>query len=163
MVCEKILGTLTDFPGKIVDYVTIEWHEIHKRLHKKTSRGGAEIALRLGDEALSRGLRQDDVIGVRGDLVYAVDIPAFEVLVIRVASGHGRMAEKLCWEIGNKHTPLFWGEAPGEFITPYDKPLETLLRRIGGLGVEKQIRRVDFSQAVSAAVSGHGHHHEQGH
>jgi urease accessory protein len=161
MICEKILGTLADFPGKTIDYVTIEWHEINKRLHKKTSRGGAEIAVRLGDEILGHGLRQDDVLGLEGDKVYAVDIPAFEVLVIRVDDP--RLGEKVCWEIGNKHAPLFWGAA-GEFITPYDLPIETLLRRLHGVGVERQTQKVDFSQAISGAAHGHehdGHGHEQ--
>jgi urease accessory protein len=157
MVCEKILGPLSVFPGKEVDYVSIEWHEIHKRLHKKTSRDGVEIAIRLGDEALSRGLRQDDVLAVEGKKVYAVDVPAFEVLVIRVDSHHPKVAEKVCWEIGNKHAPLFWGEVKGEFITPYDTPIETLLRRFHGVSVEKQIRKVNFAQSLASAASGHGH------
>ncbi|MDR3248634.1 MAG: hypothetical protein LBT39_07595 [Treponema sp.] len=156
MLCEKILGPLSAFPGKIVDYVPIEWHEIHKRLHKKTSRGGVEIAIRLGDEALSRGLRQDDVLGIEGDRAYAVNIPAFEVLVIRVDDQHQRMADRVCWEIGNKHAPLFWGES-GELITPYDMPVATLLSRLHGVRVEKQKRKVDFEKSISASSGDHHH------
>jgi urease accessory protein len=162
MLCEKILGSLSQFPGKQVDYVPIEWYETHKRLHKKMSSGGAEIAIRLGDEALSRGLRQDDVLGVERDRVYAVDVPAFDVLVIRVDDP--RMAETVCWEIGNKHAPLFWGETAGEFITPYDMPIENLLHRFHGVRVEKQRRKVDFTRTVSSAASDHSHvHHDHEH
>jgi urease accessory protein len=161
LLFETILGTLADFPGKRVDYVSIEWHETRKKLHRKTSRGGADIALRLGDEILKQGLRQDDVLGINGDTIYVVDIPPFEALVIHVDPAHSRTAEKLCWEIGNKHIPLFWGEAPGEFITPYDAPLETLLRKIHGLKLEKLFCKPDFSKAVSASFpAGHEHGHE---
>ena len=38
MICEKILGKLTDeeFSGKKVDYVDIHWDEAFKKLHRKT-------------------------------------------------------------------------------------------------------------------------------
>ena len=37
MLCEQILGTLSDeqFKNLKVDYVDIEWHEAFKKLHKK--------------------------------------------------------------------------------------------------------------------------------
>jgi urease accessory protein len=164
--CEKILGTLKDFPGKKLDPVTVEWHETRKKLHRKESAGGVDIAVFLDDAALPRGLRQDDVLALEDETVFAVDIPAFEVLVIRAANP--KSAQRACWETGNKHAPLFWGDAEGEFITPYDGPLAALLGRLEGLEVETQSRKVDFSRALSGgAASGHGHgghgHHPHGH
>jgi urease accessory protein len=158
VLCEKLLGTLTDFSGKTVDYVTVEWHEISKRVHRKTSQGGVDIAIRLGDEALVRPLTQDDVLATNDDRVFAVDIPPCEVLVIRVDPNHRDMAEKVCWEIGNKHVPLFRGETDGEFITPYDMPVETLLKKIHGVTVERGQRKLNFFRAISAAV-GHTHNY----
>jgi urease accessory protein len=162
MLCEKIAGTVADFPGKKVDYVPIEWHETRKRIHRKTSSGGADIAIRLDDEILTRGIRQDDVFGVEGDTVYAADIPAFEVLVMTVEAGHAEARDKLCWEIGNKHAPLFWGDREGEFITPWDDPIEKLVRAIHGVGVEKRMGKPDFSRAISGPAL-HGHHHGAAH
>lgn len=77
MICEKILGKLTDgvFSGKKVDYVDIHWDEAFKKLHRKTSQGGTELGIRLDDSVLTRGLNQDDVLAVEGDTVYAVNIP----------------------------------------------------------------------------------------
>lgn len=164
MLCERIVGTVADFPGKKIDYVSIEWHETRKKIHRKTSSGGADIAIRLDNAVLTRGLRQDDVFGVEGDTVYAADIPAFEVLVITVESGHPHARDKLCWEIGNKHAPLFWGDGEGEFITPWDEPIENLVRKIHGLRVEKRICKPDFSKALSGfALHGHEHRHGGAH
>ena len=58
MICEKILGKLTDgvFSGKKVDYVDIHWDEAFKKLHRKTSQGGTELGIRLDDSVLTRGL-----------------------------------------------------------------------------------------------------------
>ena len=38
MLCEKILGRLSDFSteGKSIEYVEIEWHEAFKKIHKKS-------------------------------------------------------------------------------------------------------------------------------
>ena len=45
MLCEQILGTLSDeqFKNLKVDYVDIEWHEAFKKLHKKTSKNGVDV------------------------------------------------------------------------------------------------------------------------
>lgn len=159
MLCQKILGTLSDFPEKKVDYVTVEWHERRKKLHRKTSAAGIDIAIRLGDD--ERALRQDDVIGIEGDSVYAVDIPAFEAL--RITSADSRAAETACWETGNRHAPLFWGDDEGEFFTPWDEPLAKLLGKINGVQIEKVIRKLDFSRELAGGESrreAHEHHHE---
>ncbi|GMO60828.1 MAG: urease accessory protein UreE [Termitinemataceae bacterium] len=155
--CEKVCGNVADFPGKAVDYVTVEWHEIRKRVHRKISIGGADVAIQLGDDAMVHPLKQDDVLAVQDGVVFAVDIPPCEVLVIRVDAHHERMAEKVCWEIGNKHAPLFLGEAEGEFITPYDMPIENLLGKFSGVSVEKDFRKLDISRSVSSSAGHHEH------
>ncbi|MDR3172898.1 MAG: hypothetical protein LBU19_01490 [Treponema sp.] len=162
MLCEKILGSRADFPGETADYVTVEWHERRKKLHRKTSANGADIAIRLGDN--ERGLRQDDVIGIEGDTVYTVDIPAFEVLRITITDGHRYAVETVCWETGNRHIPLFLGEDEGEFLIPWDDPLEKLLEKIHGIKTEKMICKVDFSREISGGESRREHHeHHHGH
>jgi urease accessory protein len=166
--CEKILGTLPDFPGRAVDYVTVEWHEIGNRVHRKMSRNGVDVAIRLGDHAFAHPLRQDDVLAVEDGVVFAVDSPPCEVLVIRVDPDHRPMAEKVCWETGNKHAPLFWGAGDGEFITPYDMPLEALLGKLHGVSMAKDLRKLDFSRAISASPGStygntHSHTHEHTH
>jgi len=157
MLCEKIQGTLEDFPDKTVDYVDVEWYEVFKKLHKKLSHHGVEIGIRLDNGVLTHGLWQDDVLGVEGDTVYVVNIPPCEVLAVRVDAHHPRMAEKVCYEIGNKHAALFWGESEGEFITPYNAPLEEKLKRLHGVTVERMVRKLDFSRAISATINAHTH------
>lgn len=96
MICEKILGKLTDgvFSGKKVDYVDIHWDEAFKKLHRKTSQGGTELGIRLDDSVLTRGLNQDDVLAVEGDTVYAVNIPPCEVIVVTVDEHHPHMVAR---------------------------------------------------------------------
>lgn len=158
MVCEKILGKLneTDVTGKTVEYVEIEWHEAFKKLHRKTTESGREIGIRMDDEVLTRGLIQDDVIYDEGGLVIAVNTPPCEVIEVSLTEGHEMMGAKVCYEIGNRHAPLFWGEN-GTYITIYDEPMLVMLSKIHGVVAEKKLAKLDFDKRISAAI--HNHHH----
>ena len=45
MICEKILGKLEDMDlqGKKLEYVTVEWHEAFKKIHRKVTDTGREV------------------------------------------------------------------------------------------------------------------------
>ena len=76
MLCEKVLGKLSDekFKDLKVDYVDIDWYDAFKKLHKKVSVEGREVGIRLDNDILTKGLNQDDVLGVDGDTVVAVNM-----------------------------------------------------------------------------------------
>ena len=92
MLCEQILGTLSDeqFKNLKVDYVDIEWHEAFKKLHRKTSQSGIEVGIKLDNDILTRGLRQGDVLAINEDNVIAVNIPKDKALV----AGHEARFER---------------------------------------------------------------------
>ena len=158
MVCENILGKLSDIDvtGKTVDYVEIEWHEAFKKLHRKVTEGGREIGIRMDDEVLTRGLFQDDVIYMDEEVVIAVSTPPCEVIEVSMTAGHEMMGAKVCYEVGNRHAPLFWGEN-GTYITIYDEPMLVMLSKIHGVVAEKKVAKLDFDKRISAAI--HNHHH----
>ena len=136
MLCEKILGKLKDFDltGKTVEYVDIEWHEAFKRIHRKTTDSGREVGIRLDDSVLTRGLFQ-------GDVIYADE----------------KYVAKVCYEIGNRHAPLFWGDQENTFITIYNEPMMVMLEKLHGVKAEKKTVKLDFDRRISAAI--HNHHH----
>ena len=159
MICEKILGNAKDekFFGKKVDYVDIQWDEAFKKLHRKTSSSGIEIGIRMDDSILTRGLKQDDVLAVEGDTVFAVNIPPCRALVVRIDKNHPHMTAKVCYEIGNRHAPLFWGEEAGTFITPYNEPMCVMLNKLHGVTTEVRDIPLDFDRRISASVHSHTH------
>lgn len=116
MLCEKVLGKLSDekFKNLNVDYVDIDWYDAFKKLHKKVSAEGREVGIRLDNDILTKGLNQDDVLGVDGDTVIAVNIPPCDVIVAKVAENHPHIVPKVCYEIGNRHATLFYGDTPFE-------------------------------------------------
>lgn len=156
MIIEEVIGKLSEdrFKGYKVDYVDIEWHEAFKKLHKKNSQNGREIGMKFGNEILTKGLNQDDVLAVDGENIVAVNIPPCEALLITVGDHH--LLPKVCYEIGNKHATLFWGENHHEFITPYNEPMKLMLEKLG-LKVEKKDIKLDFSRSISSSINSHSH------
>lgn len=164
MVCEKIIGKAGDaeFAGKPLDYVDFEWHETYSKLHRKTSRGGRDIAIHLDDSVLKTGIKPGDVLGVDADgTVIAADVEAADVLCAKVGEPLFLSASKIAYEIGNCHAPLFAGMDDGELVTIYTEPMERLLKSFGAQ-VERRTQKLDFGRQISSVV-GHSHHHHEHH
>ena len=138
MICEKIIGKLDSqkVSGKKVEYVDIDWDDAFKKIHKKTTDAGTELA----------------------DRVIAVRIPPCEVIRVRVAPDHGFMTAKVCYEIGNRHAPLFYGKDAYSFITPYNEPMLQMLSKLHGVTAERAREKLDFDRRISSGAPGHHHH-----
>lgn len=164
MICDKILGSLPqmDTEGRRVEFVTIEWHEAFKKIHRKFTDHGREVGIRMDDSVLKRGLHQGDVLYQDEQLIIAVHTPPCEALVVEIEKGHESCIPKVCYEIGNRHAPLFWGREENTFVTPYNEPMKKLLAGIHGTIVKKENIAFDFTRQISSAAGEH-HHHEGGH
>ena len=90
-------------------------------------------------------------------LVIAVHTPPCEVLVIQVAKDHPEMVPKICYEIGNRHAPLFYGEDAWSFLTPYNEPMLQMVNRFHGVEAKKVTQRLCFEKRISSSI--HNHHH----
>lgn len=160
-VMEEILGNLDELKqsGKIgsqaVDYVPLQWFESERNILRKTSQSGREVAFRLLKEG--QRLKHNDVVFISDQLVIAIEILPSEVIVLSPKT-LPEMA-RACYEIGNKHSPLF---LDGDEVTlPYDKPMFEWLQA-AGFAPQKAERRL--SQALRAnSAQGHGHSHSHSH
>jgi urease accessory protein len=137
MLVKEKIGNLELFAinNRNIDYVLLDWYETNKRiLHKKTI---------LGREVSMKFLNENPQLGV-GDIVYeddfgliAVDINECDAIVIRPRSMHEVAA--VCYEIGNKHLPLFYQE--DEILVAFEAPLFQLLAG-SGYAVEQATRKL---------------------
>ena len=159
MLCEKILGRTDqmDLSGYQLDYVNIEWYEAFKKIHKKVTDKGEEVGIRLDDSVLTRGLYEGGILYLDKERALVVHTPKCMVIRVKVDENHPHMAAKVCYEIGNRHAPLFYGEEENTFITPYNEPMYLMLEKLHGVTATKEIQRLDFDRRISAAV--HNHHH----
>lgn len=159
MLCEKILGVLSDkeYSGKRVDYVDIEWYEAFSKLHRKVSSDGEDIGIRLDNDVLKKGLNQDDVLYVDEEKVIAVNIPACDAIEVVVRNDHPKQIAKVCYEIGNTHSSLFWGKDEFTFLAPYNEPLLEKLSKLHGVTACKKTLKFNFNDAISSTINNHHH------
>ena len=161
-IMDAILGNLTRLQseGRVtsqtIERVVLEWYESERNILRKTTNTGREVAFRLLKEG--QRLKHDDVVFVSNELVIAIEILPSEVIVLSPQS-LPEMA-RACYEIGNKHSPLF---LDGDEVTlPYDKPMFEWLDA-AGFNPQKAERRLSQAlRANSAQGYGRSHSHSQG-
>ena len=157
-IMDAILGNLTSLQaeGRItnqtIERVALEWYESERNILRKTTNTGREVAFRLLKEG--QRLKHDDVVFISDELAIVIEILPSEVIVLSPKT-LPEMA-RACYEIGNKHSPLF---LDGDEVTlPYDKPMFEWLQA-GGFHPQKSERRL--SQALRAnSAQGHSHSHD---
>jgi len=150
MLIQQKTGTLHTISvnKRTIDWVRLEWYETSKRILRKRTLAGRDLALKFLKE--DPALTQGDILYEDADTIIAVDILATDVLVIQPLS----MFEiaSVCYEIGNKHLPLFFEK--DELLVPFEMPLYRLLSAQGY--AIKQDRR-KLLQPLKTTVAPHGH------
>jgi urease accessory protein len=150
MLIREKTGTLNSIHinNRPIDWLDIEWYETSKRILRKHTRSGKEIILKSLNN--NPALTQDDVLFEDASAIIAIHIIPCDVLVITPASMF-EMAS-VCYEIGNKHLPLFFDQ--NEVLVPFDKPLYRLL-----LAQEYTVKQDNrkLLQPLKTTVAPHAH------
>lgn len=150
MIINEVAGNLQLFEldGRLVDLLPIEWYEATKRIQRKKTKGGKEIAIKFLKEG--QRLRQDDILYIDDKSIVAVDIVPCDAIVVKPAS----LLEmgSVCYEIGNKHLPVFIQS--DEVLLPFEEPIFKWLI-VSGYRTEKTHTRL--VNLLNATVQPHGH------
>jgi urease accessory protein len=147
MIISKKIRKIDLRKQEAADILWLHWYETSKRiLHKQTVKG-KNITLRFLDQ--DPMLEEGDVLLEDDDTIIAVDILPAEAIVIKPA-GMPEMAS-LCYEIGNKHLPLFY-EAD-TLLVPYEAPFHKYL---SASGYAFSIENRKLKNALRTTVSPHG-------
>ncbi|MBA2762980.1 MAG: urease accessory protein UreE [Segetibacter sp.] len=127
MLIKEKMGNINSFniDNRTIDLFVIEWYEANKRILHKRTEAGREVVLKFMNE--SQSLTDGDVLYADEALVIVVDIQVCEVIIINPKSMSEMAA--ICYEIGNKHIPLFY--CNDELLVPYEAPLFRLLTAAG--------------------------------
>lgn len=126
LITEKKGNIKTSFtPGCEVDTLDIEWYEADRRILHKQTRSGIAITLKFlnGKPAFKDG----DILFQDEQKIITVEIKACECIVVMPGNIHE--ASALCYEIGNRHLPLYYEE--GQLIIPFEAPVYNLLQACG--------------------------------
>ncbi|MDU8923330.1 urease accessory protein UreE [Pasteurellaceae bacterium LIM206] len=146
----KQAGRISD---QSVDYIALQWYEADRNILRKASRNGHEVAFRLLKEG-SR-LKHNDVVFISNKLVLVIEILPSDTIVLSPKTLPD-MA-RACYEIGNKHSPLFLDG--DELLLTYDKPMFEWLAAAGFNPHREQRRLTDALRANSAQGVNHRHSH----
>lgn len=150
MLIQEKKGNLSTFAvgERRIDVLPVEWYETNKRIMRKPTRQGHELALRFLQE--SPALAEGDILYVDEQIVIVVEILPCDALVIRM--GLPQDIAAICYEIGNRHLPLF--TTTGELLAPFEEPMFRWLKA-GGYDVRREERKLLYP--LRSTIAAHGH------
>jgi len=150
MIIKEKIGNLSSFndEGRPIDRIQLEWFETSKRIVHKRTGSGKEIVLKFLNNAPN--LQQDDILYADEYSLIVVEILSCEAIVVIPRSTY-EMAY-ICYEIGNKHLPLFFEE--NLLLIPFDEPVFKMLQA-SGFAVTRQKRKL--LNQLKTSVSSHSH------
>ena len=127
MLIQQKIGNTDSFEinNRIIDLLPLDWYETNKRILHKTSVAGIKLTLKFLKEGPS--FSQGDIMYEDGQSLIVIDIVPCDAIIIQPVSMY-QMAS-LCYEIGNKHLPLFIDGQ--EVLVPYEAPLFKWLTAAG--------------------------------
>lgn len=153
MIITQTLGNINtiDACSKVIDWLPLQWYETNKRIQRKKTLAGKEVALKFLNESAT--LTQGDIVWQDEQIIIAIDVLPCDCLVIQPKNMF-EMAS-VCYEIGNKHLPLFYEN--DELLVPFELPLQRLL---AAQGYEIRAEKRKLLQPLKTTVVPHGNNNE---
>lgn len=148
MLVQEKLGRI-DAANKVLlpDYVELHWYETNKRILHKKSNSGIDVSFRFLNE--NPQWTTGDIIFQDDDRCLVIDILPAKSIVLKPANQF-QMAS-LCYEIGNKHLPLFYEN--DVLLIPFDPPLYNMLK---AAGYEVMVEERKLHHPLKTSVAPHG-------
>jgi urease accessory protein len=131
-----------------IDWLELAWHETTKRILRKKTKTGKEVSLKFLNE--NPLLTEGDILYNDEQTIIAVTVLPCDTIAIKPKN----MLEmaSVCYEIGNKHLPLFYEN--DELLVPFEMPLFSLLQ-VQGYDVRQEERKL--VKPLKTSVSPHRH------
>lgn len=131
-----------------IDPIKLEWYETNKRImHKKTA-AGRQMSFKFLNQ--QPALTHNDVVFMDEATIITIEINPCEVIVLQPSSI--LEAASICYEIGNKHLPLFYDN--NQLLVPFDQPVYQLLL---ASGYHASIETRQLLQPIKTSVVPHAH------
>jgi len=156
MIIKEIIGNKSNISldGLEIDFLELEWFETSKRIQNKVTNSGIKITIKFLKEG--QRLSQDDVLFKDNKNAIVINIRECEAIMVAPAS----LLEMgtVCYEVGNKHVPIFIQD--NQVLIPFEEPLFRWLSASGYRPV-KEMRKL--KSMLKSTDSSHGHAHVHKH
>jgi len=146
IIVEEVLSD-PDTGHKTKDIFEIEWYETTKTIIRRATKSGVEIAIRKNSRT---PLSDGDILWEDGNSYIQLVIKPCECIVFTPRTL--REMGIICFEIGNKHIPIFIDDDNNVNVA-YETPLYTLLERAG---YQPRIEIKKLLRTHMLRVHGHG-------
>lgn len=149
MLVQQKIGHINSFAinNRKIDWLPLQWFEAKKRIWQKQTGSGKEVTVKFLNE--NPELTEGDILFADDECVIAAAILPCDCIVVQPEDMF--RAASVCYEIGNKHLPLFYEE--GQLLVPFDDPLYRLLLA-QGYTVKRESRKL--LQPLKTTVAPHG-------
>ena len=146
MLIQEKIGHINSFQinNQTIDLLQLEWYETRKRILRKQTSSGEEILLKFLNE--NPALTEGDILYADEGILILVSILPCNCIVMQPKNMF-EMASA-CYEIGNKHLPLFY-EAD-QLLVPFEMPLFNLLL-VQGYAVQQEERKLLYPLKTTVA------------
>ena len=126
ILVEKVLGNLsnTSIGTLPVDFLDLDWFDTSKTTLRKRTRAGQEVGIRKDTTPLEEG----DILYMDQARAIVVNILPCECIVFKPSNF--KDMGTVCFEIGNKHIPIFINNE-AEVLVEFEYPLYRQLERYG--------------------------------
>jgi urease accessory protein len=131
--------------ARATDLLLLEWFETNKKIMRRHTQGGREIGWR-GLPVLNDG----DVLWMDDDTAIIVRIQPAPAIVLTPATMQDMAT--ICYEIGNKHLPLFLQDA--DVLVPFEDPL---FRWLAAKGYQPRQEQRVLTNMLRSNVMPHAH------
>ncbi len=158
MLVKNIVGNKAQYnlDGFEVDTLQLEWYELNKRIQRKQTSAGRDIALKFTAESIA--LKEGDVLYMSEEERVVIAVEVLPTLTIVISPSNMLEMATICYEIGNKHMPLFIdGE---QILLPYEAPMFKWLESAGYAPVQEERKLL---QRLKSNVSAHHHEMQEPH
>lgn len=145
-ITHKISYSPSDIENKISVLVDFFWYETNKRILHKKAKDGEILKLKFLNE--NPNFKQNEVVFITSTKVYLVAILPCECLEIKPRNNFE--IASICYEIGNKHLPLFYEE--NGLKVPYEKPL---LKQLLAMGFDVEVTQSTLTMPLNTTVAPH--------
>ena len=153
MLIQNKIGNLLhhNSNGKSIDFLKLEWYEARKRIMRKQTESGREVSLKFLQE--NPGHKEGDILFEDENGIIALSILACDCIVI--SPKNMQEMASVCYEIGNKHLPLFYEK--DQLLVPFENHLFQILSA-QGYEVFQEERKLltPLKTTVEAHESGNG-------
>lgn len=147
MIVNKVIGNIKDFDisGKTVERIYLQLDEIGKRILRKKTDRGTEIAICFEKE---KHIKDGDVIYYDDSRIIIIEILPIELIMIEAKDIHEM--GYICYLLGNRHLTVFI--EGNSVFTPYEPVVWNYLSKFN-FKINKVRRKVSNALQLS------GHHH----